>query len=89
VVGEAEDAKSAVAAVQELCPDVVLLDVLLRDTNGFEIVDQLAARSLVVLVSSREERAFRQQLAGSAACGFVYKANLSLRTLDDLLERWA
>ena len=56
VVGEAEDGASAVTAVEELVPDVVLLDVLLPDTTGFDVARELAAREprpLVVLTSSR------------------------------------
>ena len=89
VVGEAEDGESAVAAVEELRPDVVLLDVLLPDTNGFEIADRFAAQARVVLVSSRERGAFRRQLEESSACGFVYKGDFSLRALDAVLDRCA
>src|SRR5215471_4386113 len=35
VVGEANDGASAVAAVEELRPELVLLDVMLPDTDGF------------------------------------------------------
>jgi DNA-binding NarL/FixJ family response regulator len=87
VIGEAEDGESAVTAVRELRPDIVLLDVLLPDMNGFEIAGQLAMHSRVVLVSSREERAFRKALSDSRACGFVYKGDLSLRALDAVLDR--
>jgi CheY-like chemotaxis protein len=56
VIGEAADGASAVAAARELRPDVVLLDVLLPDMTGFEVVERLAADPAgprVVLTSSR------------------------------------
>ena len=37
VVGEAEDGLSALRAVEELRPDVVLLDVQLPDIDGIEV----------------------------------------------------
>jgi DNA-binding NarL/FixJ family response regulator len=37
VVGEAEDGARALQAVEELRPDVVLLDVQLPDLDGFEV----------------------------------------------------
>jgi two-component system, chemotaxis family, chemotaxis protein CheY len=90
VVGEAADVASARAVVRELRPDVVLLDVLLPDGNGFDVADELSQHdggTRVVLVSSREERTFRRALSASRACGFVYKGDLSLRTLDAVLAQ--
>ena len=90
VIGEAADGAAALAAVEQLRPDVLLLDVLLPDTSGFEVAERLArtaAETRVVLVSSREDRAFRRPLAESRACGFVYKGDLSLHTLDAVLDR--
>jgi DNA-binding NarL/FixJ family response regulator len=37
VVGEAADGTTALVAVRELRPDVVLLDVQLPDVDGFEV----------------------------------------------------
>ena len=45
------------AAIARLPPDVVLLDVQLPDTDGFGVIDALAAapgRPAIVLTSSRE-----------------------------------
>ena len=43
VVGEAEDGAAAIAAVRELDPDLVLLDVQLPDLDGFEVAARLRA----------------------------------------------
>ena len=37
VVGEADDGETAIAAVRDLAPDVVLLDVQLPGIDGFEV----------------------------------------------------
>ena len=42
VVGESVDGESAVALVRQLRPQVVLLDVLLPDTDGFEVAERIA-----------------------------------------------
>src|SRR5947209_14838841 len=55
VVGEAVDGASAIDAVRELAPDVVLLDVRLPDTDGFQVAARLAANGAtpaIVLTSS-------------------------------------
>src|SRR5687767_12897214 len=55
VVGEAGDGAAALAAVDELRPDVVLLDVNLPDATGFDIAGRLRGRGVrVVLTSDRD-----------------------------------
>ena len=92
VVGEALDGESAVATVEQLRPDVVLLDVILPDTSGFDVADRLARvdpNTRIVLVSSRDEQSHGVRVRRPAVCGFIYKGDLSPRTLDALLERCA
>jgi DNA-binding NarL/FixJ family response regulator len=81
VVGEAADGASALAAARALRPDVVLLDVLLPDTTGFELAELLAAypaAPCVVLTSSRSASEYRAALAGSSAHAFISKADLTV-----------
>ena len=80
VVGEAEDGASALAAVEELRPELVLLDVMLPDTDGFAIAGRLAGNGdepVVVLTSSREAADFGQRLERTSARGFIHKDDLS------------
>jgi DNA-binding NarL/FixJ family response regulator len=80
VVDEAEDGASALRAVRALRPDVVLLDVLLPDTTGFELAQTLSvepAGPLVVLTSSRNAADFDLSLSRSSARGFIAKRDLT------------
>jgi two-component system nitrate/nitrite response regulator NarL len=80
VVGEAGDGATGVAEARRLRPDLVLLDVLLPDTNGFAVADALAAEPgapAVVLVSSRSAGELGTALAGTPAAGFVTKRDLT------------
>jgi DNA-binding NarL/FixJ family response regulator len=88
VVGEAEDGEAALAAVRELSPDLVLLDVQLPDLDGFEVAARLRAaggRSAIVLTSTRESSDFGEEIAASAAEGFVTKGELSGEALAALI----
>ena len=88
VLDEAGDGASALAAVRRLQPDVVLLDVLLPDTTGFDVAELLSAepsRPLVVLTSSRSAGDFAAALARSSARGFITKSELTAAALADLV----
>ncbi len=88
VVGEASDGASALAAVRELEPAIVLLDVQLPDIDGFAVASQLAsagARAAIVLVSSRDGDDYGSLASDSGARGFIAKSELSGAALEALL----
>lgn len=89
IVGEAHDAASALAAVAEVNPDVVLLDVGLPDRDGFDVAAELAHMAgapRVVLISSREVSELQSRLAESPVDGFLQKDDLSADGLRAILD---
>ncbi len=88
MVGEAEDGKAAMAAMHDLNPDVLLLDVQLPDMDGFSVCRALGLNGgppAVVLVSSRDACDYGGLIEQSGARGFIAKAELSGPALSDLL----
>jgi two-component system LytT family response regulator len=61
VVAEAGDADAATALVRSTRPDLLLLDVRIRDGNGFEVLDRVEPdeRPAVIFVSAHDEHAVR------------------------------
>ena len=89
VVGEARDGHEAIAAAQQLQPDLILLDVQLPDLDGFEVAARLAALGLpsaVVLTSSRNAAEYGPLVTETAVRGFVPKSELSGAVLTALLS---
>lgn len=80
VIGEAADGAAALAAVQALRPDVVLLDIQLPDIDRFEVAQRLAqapGTPSLVLTSSRHASNYGQLVADSPARGFIAKQDLT------------
>jgi CheY-like chemotaxis protein len=89
VVDEAGDGAAGLAAVRRLCPDLVLLDVLLPDTSGLELAEVLAADPAppaVLLTSSRQASDFGGALERSSARGFIAKRDLTVAALAAFVD---
>ncbi|HTU86508.1 MAG TPA: response regulator transcription factor [Solirubrobacteraceae bacterium] len=90
VVGVAAVGDHAVALMEELEPDVMLVDIVLGRESGFELVRRLVQRcesaaSRTILISTYEEADFAQPIAASPAVGFLPKSELSATAIQRLL----
>lgn len=89
VVGEAADGATALAEVERLGPQVVLVDIQLPDIDGFGVAERLGASRdppAVVLISSRDAKAYGPRLEAAAALGFIPKRDLSGAALAALVR---
>jgi two-component system, LytTR family, response regulator len=61
VVGECGNGREAIAAILELRPDLVFLDVQMPEVNGFEVIETIgpAAMPVVVFATAYDEFALR------------------------------
>lgn len=85
-VGEATSGNEALSAVEQLDPDLVLLDVRMPDMDGIEAASRIQAthrRTVVVLMSSDPRAAPRASIAAE----FVPKERLNKVAV--LRELWA
>jgi len=83
VVGEAASGRAAVELARTLSPDVVVMDVAMKDLNGIEATRQIRAecpRVKVLALSSHSDSRYVSAILDAGACGYVLKAN----AYDDL-----
>ena len=74
----AYDGKQALASVESAAPDLILLDVMLPDTSGFDICERLKGDSAtalipIVLVTALEDQASRVRGIEAGADDFLSK----------------
>ena len=76
VCGQAPDAASAMKAVAELKPDLVLVDISLEGTNGIDLIKSLKAKYAdlpVLVVSMHDESLYAERALRAGAQGYVMK----------------
>ena len=76
VCGQAPDAASAMKAVAELRPDLVLVDISLEGTNGIDLIKSLRAKYEdlpLLVVSMHEESLYAERALRAGAQGYVMK----------------
>jgi DNA-binding NarL/FixJ family response regulator len=92
VVGVAATGDEAVELMDDLEPDVILVDIILGSESGFDVVGRLVTRNRVrgshtIMISTHDEVDFAQRIAASPAVGFLPKSQLTASAIHALLAR--
>lgn len=88
IVGSAATAADGLRLVEELRPEVVLLDIDLGEDSGFSLAPQLRRGNggmKLILISAHPETEFADLIAESPSLGFLPKSELSARSLARLI----
>ena len=92
VIGQAQDAMSAVSKARQLQPDIVVLDVLMPGLSGLDVVDKIcsaAPETSVVLLTSSESEEDLLSAIKSGASGYVVKDTplpLLVESINDVVR---
>jgi DNA-binding NarL/FixJ family response regulator len=76
VCGEAEDAQPALAMIEQLCPDIVIVDIALKSSHGLDLIRDLHIRypSLRLFVhSAHNEELYAPLCFDLGAYGYMNK----------------
>jgi DNA-binding NarL/FixJ family response regulator len=91
VIGVASTSADALRQVEELRPDVTLVDIDLGGESGFELARRLdhdagPVRPRTILISTHAEQDYADLIAASPAVGFIPKSALSAAAIRVLLN---
>src|SRR5262245_55315245 len=89
VIGTATSGHAGVALTRLLSPDVVLLDLMMPEMNGFEatrLLKNLADAPSVIIVTMEDSPTLREAAFAHGANGFVSKIEL-VKQLRPLLTK--
>ena len=77
IVGTASDGEMAIAQVEALKPDVILIDIEMPKMNGIEatkIISQRFPNCKILIFSSHEDREYVQKIIAAGADGYILKS---------------
>ena len=85
VCGEAATEDEAVELVKQLCPDLVLIDISLKEGNGIELVKRvrlLNATTKMLVVSTFQESLYAERALRAGALGYLNKQETNEKLLE-------
>jgi DNA-binding NarL/FixJ family response regulator len=88
ICGEASNGKEAFEVVRTLKPDVIILDILMPEMDGFELASKLSnmhSGSRIVVFTMHESRWVLEEVRKSGAQGYVVKSHAGrdlIRAID-------
>jgi DNA-binding NarL/FixJ family response regulator len=85
IVGEADTAENALQMVEELHPDILLLDLKLPDRSGLEVVEELnrnKSQVQVIIVSVFDDLQTVKRLVNCNVSGYLLKEEAARLVID-------
>ena len=80
VCGEAEDVNEVKRAIERTAPDMVIVDITLKDKSGLELIRDLRDRDKnlpILVVSMHEEALYGERALKAGARGYIMKEEMS------------
>ena len=89
VVGSAEDANTALQQISKLKPDIVILDITLKDRSGVDLIKKLKASNAnlqILVYSMHDENVYAERCLRAGAMGYVMKGEQPGRVLQGVRQ---
>lgn len=89
VVGSAEDAVAGLQQIGKLKPEIVILDITLKDRSGVDLIKKLRAafpNTHILVYSMHDENVYAERCLRAGAMGYLMKGETSQRLLQGLRQ---
>lgn len=89
VVGSAEDANVGLQQIAKVKPDVLVMDITLRDRSGVELIKKVRAqfpKLHVFVYSMHDENVYAERCLRAGAMGYLMKGESSTRLLQGIRQ---
>src|SRR5258708_39720283 len=76
VCGEAEDAKLAMETIRHEMPDLVIVDITLKNSSGLDLIKSIKLHSPtlpILVLSMHEESLYAERVLRAGASGYITK----------------
>lgn len=87
VCGEAEDGPAALALAESLQPDIAIVDITLRSTNGLELIKDLqirAPKTASLALSMHDESLYAERVLRAGGRGYIMKQEGGKRIIEGI-----
>lgn len=89
VIGEAGDGLEALKMVEELKPDVLILDLSMPDMNGVDCLKEIRSRSLtcrVLVLTMYDDEEYIKEVMRAGADGYVLKKSADTELIEGIIK---
>ena len=89
VVGEADDAATALDEAEKLKPDIAIVDITLRSSNGLDLIKDLHLRSpktAVLVLSMHDESLYAERVLRAGGRGYIMKQEGGKRIIEGVRQ---
>lgn len=87
VCGEASDADTAMSAMEDLEPDIALVDLMLKGSSGTDLIRSLKSRHAnipILVISMHDEAIYAERALRAGAHGYIMKEEATSQVLTAL-----